>query len=201
MGWLIAIGAIALIAICPLGVCVIYGETGFLAWLLIGPFRISVYSDKKKKRDKAEPKKEKTARKKGASSAETSKKGGSLTDFFPIVQLLLALLGDFRRKIRVRNLELQLVLAGDDPCDLAVNYGKAWAAAGSLISILEQAFVIKKRDIRVDCDFTTTKTKVYARLDITITLGRLLSLGGVYGIRILREFLRISKLRKGGVAK
>ena len=94
------------------------------------------------------------------------------------------------------NLFLRLILAGDDPCDLAVNYGRAWAAVGNLMPQLERLFVIKKRDIQVECDFTAEEISVIAHVDITITLGRLLTLAVVYGIRVLFEFL--SMKRKGG---
>ena len=95
-------------------------------------------------------------------------------------------------------LEVNLVLAGGDPCDLATNSGKAWAALGNLRPRLERLFVIKKRDLEVECDFTSDETLITARLDITITLGRLIALAVRYGIRALREFLKIMKLRKGG---
>ena len=77
------------------------------------------------------------------------KKGGKVTDFLPLVKVALDFLGDFRRKLRIKHLELQLCMAGDDPCDLALNYGKAWAAVGNLIPQLERFFVIKKRDFSV----------------------------------------------------
>ena len=111
------------------------------------------------------------------------------------------MLGAFRRKLRVNVLELKLIMAGNDPCDLAVNYGKAWAALGNLLPRLERVLVIKKRDLEVECDFTSNETLVTARLDLTITLGRLLALGVVYGIRALITFLKIKKKRKGGAVK
>ena len=114
------------------------------------------------------------------------------------MKIALDFLGDFRRKLRVNNLELKLILAGDDPCDLAVNYGRAWAAVGNLLPRLERLFVIQKQNVEVQCDFTASETLVIARLDLTITLGRLLSLAVVYGIRALREFMILQKKRKGG---
>ena len=107
-------------------------------------------------------------------------------------------LGDFRRKLRVNHLELKLVMAGDDPCDLAVNYGRAWAAVGNLMPQLEKIFVIKKRDVEVECDFTATETLVIARLDLTITLGRLLAAVVRFAFRALKEFIQIKNKRKGG---
>lgn len=124
--------------------------------------------------------------------------GGSWTDFLPLVKTGLDFLGDFRRKLRLNVLELKLILAGGDPCNLAINYGRAWAAVGNLMPQLDRLFVIKKRDVEVECDFTASTTTVIARLDITITLGRLIGLAVGYGIRGLKEFLAIKKKRKGG---
>ena len=101
----------------------------------------------------------------------------------------------------MNRLELKLVMAADDPCDLAVNYGRTWAAVGNLFPLLERIFVIKRRNVEVECDFTATQTLITARMDLTITLGRILSLGVRYGIRALREYLQIMKLRKGGASK
>ena len=200
MGWLIAAAVITLLAIAPLGVWVRYDLDGLLLKLIAGPVKLTLIPGKKKEKPQEEEKKPaKTQVTKSAAPKE--KKGGSITDFLPLVQLALDLLGDFRRKLRVRRLELLLVMAGDDPCDLAGNYGRAWAAVGNLMPQLERLFVIKKKDVQVACDFTADKTTVFARVDITITLGRLLALVTVYGIKALREWIKINNLRKGGAVQ
>lgn len=206
MGWLITLGILTALAWLPLGVDVKYGETGPMALLVLGPARLTLYPWKKKpeekKTEKPEKAREKRAEKKkeepAAPAAGEEKKGGSLADFLPLVQVGLELLNGFRQKLRVDILELKLTLGGDDPCDLAVNYGKAWAALGNLWPRLERFLVIKKRDAEVQCDFTASETKIYTRLKLTITLGRLLALGAVYGVKGLREFLKLRKKRKGG---
>ena len=201
MGWLIAAGVLVLLAILPIGVSIIYNTYGLLGRLIAGPVKITVFPSKKEKEEKKKkekPQKEAKQKAPSASAKSKEKKGGSFTDFLPIVDLALEFLGKFRRKLRVNRLELKLVMAGDDPCDLAVNYGKAWAALGNLMPQLERLFVIKKRNLEVECDFTAEKTLIFARLDLTITIGRILSLGVVYGIRILRQYLKIMKTRKGG---
>ena len=114
------------------------------------------------------------------------------------MRLVLDFLVNFRRKIRVNWLELKLILAGGDPADLAQNYGKAWAALGNLMPQLDRFFVIRKRNLEVECDFVSSETVIIARLDITITLGRLVGLATVYGFRGVREFLKLMKIRKGG---
>ena len=91
-----------------------------------------------------------------------------------------------------------MILAGDDPCDLALNYGRAWTALGNLMPTIERYFVVKKRDLEVECDFTSQSTLIYARVDLTITVGRGLSLGAWHGFRLMREYFRIMNQRKGG---
>ena len=210
MGWLIAFLIIFLLAILPLGASVKYNSDGPLVRVIAGPIRFTVFPMKKKekkekKEKKPKEKKEKTKKEpqksKEKPKEEKKEKGGSLLDFLPLVQVGLDLLNDFRWKLRLNRLELKLIMAADDPADLGINYGRAWAAVGNLVPMLERSFVIKKKDIEVECDFTTSETLVIARLDITITLGRLIALAVVNGIRGLREFLKIMKKRKGGAVK
>ena len=129
---------------------------------------------------------------------KSEESGGDWKDFLVFVPIVLDFLGSFWRKLRVNRLELHLVLAGGDPCDLAVNYGRAWAAVGNFMPHLERILVIKKRDIRVECDFTGSKTAVTAGMDLTITLGRLLAVTVIFALRALKEYLNMKKTRKGG---
>ena len=202
MGWIIALLILFLLAILPLGASVLYDEDGPRVRIVAGPVKIQVFPMKKKaKKDK--PKKE--AKKKPAKAEKPAKKpapkpksGGSWTDFLPLVRIALDLLNDFRRKLRVNELKLHLTMAGDDPCDLAVNYGRMNASLAALIAQLERFLVIKKRDVHIDCDFAADETVNLARLDLTITLGRILSIAAVYGVRGLKTFLNIKKQREGG---
>lgn len=216
MGWLIAFAIIFLLAILPLGASVKYNSDGPLVRVIAGPIRFTVFPMKKKEKKEKKPKEKKQKKakkvKKEKPKKETEKsnkttkeekkeKGGSILDFLPLVKVGLDFLNGFRWKLRVNRLELKLIMAADDPADLGMNYGRAWAAVGNLLPRLEQNLVIKKRDIEVECDFTTSETLVIARLDITITLGRIIALVVVTGIRALREFLKIMKKRKGGAVK
>jgi len=226
MGWLIAFGILFLLAILPLGVSVRYDEDGPLVKVIAGPVKITVFPRPKKDKKEKKPKKtEKTGKQPpeepvkqaeptkteqpakdpstGAAKEEkpAKKSGGPITDFLPLVQVALDMLGAFGRRLRVNVLELKLIMAADDPCDLAVNYGRAWAAVGNLMPRLERVLVIKKRDIEVECDFETNQTRVIARLELTITLGRIIGTAVVYGVKALIEFLKIKNKRKGGASK
>jgi hypothetical protein len=200
MGWLIALGILVLIAILPVGVSLRYSAQGFYLYLLFGLVKIKIFPAKSKEKKEKPAEEQQPEPKKAAVQKQPEKKdsGGKLTDFMPLVQIVLDFLGNFRRKLRVNRLELKLTMAADDPCDLAINYSRAWAAVGNLMPLLERIFVIKKRDVQVQCDFAASEPVIVARLDITITIGRIFGLGVKYGFLALRELLKISKLRKGG---
>ncbi len=200
MGWLIALAVLVLLAWLPLGVTAKYNSDGFFLKVIAGPLRIAILPKREKKAKAAKEKpaqKDESATQKPAPTKE-KEKGGPITDFLPLVQTALDLLNAFRRKLRVNRLELKLIMAADDPCDLAVNYGRAWAAVGNLMPLLERCFVIKKRDVEVECDFQSNQTLIIARLDLTITLGRLLGILVWYGVRALKQFISIQNKRKGG---
>ena len=211
MGWGIFFVCLLVLAWIPLGIRVSYGEAGFEARVIAGPVKITLFPRKKrKKKPKTTDSSEKTTEETTKASSEKKRpktettgkdepgmqSGGSLDRFVPWIRLALDFLGALQRKIRLDNLYLHVVLAGDDPCDLAVNYGRAWAAVGDLLPKLERIFVIRKRDIQVGCDFAAEKITVAARGDMTMTLGRTLCLGTIYGIRALKIILK----RKGGAA-
>ena len=205
MGWLIFLAILVLLAILPLGASVLYDADGPRVRIVAGPVKIQVFPMKKKpKKDKTKKEKPQKEQKKPAQAGEEQKPfpkpktGGSWTDFLPLVQVVLDLLNDLRRKLRVNHLLLHLTLAGDDPCDLAVNYGRMNASLAALFAQLERVLVIQKRDVHVDCDFTASETVILARLDLTITLGRILSIAVRYGVRGLMTFLKIKKQREGG---
>ena len=185
MGWLIVLCILVLLAITPVGVHAGYNSEGILLQIVAGPVRITILPAKKKekktKEKKPKPEKKKPVKEaKPAPAAEQkTEKGGSVTDFLPLLQIVFDFLGEFRRKLRVDRLELKLILAGGDPATLG----------------------IKKRDVAVECDFTGSKTLIIARLQITITIGRIVSMAVRYAIRGLRGYLKIVNKRKGGNVK
>ena len=229
MGWWIALAVLVGLAILPLGVRVRYMDEEPSLAVLAGPIPIQLYPQRKKKakpsqketvpvekepshqqpeqEPKPTPPKAPDTEPKPTEPKEIQvppttppKKGMEVKDLLEYLPMVLDFLGEFRRKLRVNRLELRLILAGSDPCDLAVNYGKAWAAVGNLMPLLERAFVIQKRDVEVECDFTASKTTVMGRMDLTITLGRLLAVAVKFALRALKVYLNMKK-RKGGAVQ
>jgi hypothetical protein len=217
MIWWILLAILVLILILPLGVRINYDEDGAIVCVLIRPFHIQVFPVKKKekpkkKEPKEEPKEEQPKEEAVSEPVESQpksaiiddddeeeetepsneKKGGSLTDFLPLVELALKFVGEFFGKtLHIDVLYLKMTMAGGDPADLAINYGRTWAALGNLWPHIDKMFTIKKRDIQLQCDFEGSQTLVNARVEITITLARLLGLVFHYGFRIGVRFLKI----------
>lgn len=213
MGWGIALGVIVLfvtlLMVCPIGFSVGYNAKGFGIYFLAGRVRLPIPVKKitgwvqqlieKQGKKPKKPKEQETTEQKQEKPKE-EETGGSWTDFLPMVRLLPDVLNDLRRKIRVNCLQMHLVLAEDDPCDLALNYAKAWAAVGNLMPRLEHIFVIKKKNIAVDCDFLASKTLVTARLDVTMTPVRMLALFLRFAFRGIVQLVKILNSRKGGAS-
>lgn len=214
MGWLIALGVLVLVGFIRIGIQARYDADGPLIRLILGPVNLQLVPGKKKTGKEDKNKTDKPA-KKAKSGIENElptqppdepkiqekKSGGALTDFLPLVRVALDFLGDFITRIRFQDLFLKLILAGDDPCDLAVNYGRAWAALGNLGPALDNVLYIKKRDLEIQCDFEARETLVSAGVDITITIGRTLYLLVRYGYRAVKEYIKLKNKRKGGAVK
>lgn len=207
MGWLIALGVLFLIASIPLGVFVRYDSQGLLVRIVAGFLRFTVFPLKKRKKQKKDPSEnqKKESPKESTINQEKKenppKKGGSIRDFLPLIQILLDFMNQFRKKLTIRQLQLKLILAGEDPCDLAVHYGRAWAALANFMPALENAFTIKKRDCEVECDFTATETLVKAQAELTLRFWEICQLGIVYGFLLMKELLILKKKRKGGAVE
>ena len=194
MGWLIAVAILALFALLPVGLELRYDSMGPRVAFVIGPGRVQLYP---------RPKKEKTHsadKQKGMKSSSKKKTaGGSVSDFLPLMRLVLDFLADFRTRLIVDNLQLTLILADTDPCNLALNYGKGWAVLGNLMPLLDRVLIIKKRNLEVECDFTATKTTIIAGADLILRVWQLAVLVVTHAPGVIKEYSSIVNKRKGGV--
>lgn len=190
IGLCIFAACILLILLMPCGIYAAYGPAGAEAKLIVGALRIDLL---KKRVKKTNNKKSKKIQKK-----EHSAPKGKLTDFIPILKLVIEFLPDFRRKLVIKNLQFKLILAGGDPCDLSVNYGRTWSAVGNIFPLLESWFTIQKRNIEIECDYTADATVVDAAIDLRLRFATLLHMVLHHGIRILIKYFKITKNAKDG---
>lgn len=194
MWWVLLILAIlTLICFIPVGITLKYDHSGFKLFFKVGFFRFSLLDDKKKKAKRQTGSKSSKAGKKTAKS-----QGGKITDFIPVAKAIYAFLNCLRKRIVVTNLRFKITLAGSDPCDLSVLYGRTWAAVGAFQPHLNRFLKIRKQKINVQCDYTAEHTTVLCYVDTSISIVRLLNLILKHGTKISDEYEKMKNQRKGG---
>ena len=201
MTLLVIFAVLVLIGCIPVGVDARYSADGVFLTAKLGPFRLQMLPQKPKEKPKKRKPQQKQPKKTPAKAEPKEKKpnpllSGGVDGLMQLLDLAFDTLGDLRRKLRVNELTLYVLIGGaDDPAKAAMGYGRAWAAIGAITPSLERLFVIKKRDIRPALDYTISNTQIDAHLVTTITIGRSLALALRAGIR----FLKILNERKKAV--
>ena len=201
MTLLVILAVLVLIGCIPVGVDARYSADGVFLTAKLGPFRLQLLPQKPKKKPKKRKPQQKQPKKTPAKAEPQEKKpnpllSGGVDGLMQLLDLAFDTLGDLRRKLRVNELTLYVLIGGaDDPAKAAMGYGRAWATIGAITPSLERLFVIKKRDIRPALDYTISNTQIDAHLVTTITIGRSLAFALRAGIR----FLKILNERKKAV--
>lgn len=188
-GWIIVAAVLIALALLPIGVHALYDST-FRLWVVIGFLKIPIISDKK---PKEKSKKEVKSKKKSEEAPEKKQNGLFRIDlkhhWKDYLSIVLKLLNGLRRKLLLRELTFLAYFGGEEPDERALNYGRAWAAIGSTMPLLEQAFRIRKRDVRAVYDEKAEQIHLYLSLQISILLGQLIHLA----FQALRRFIVIQK--------
>lgn len=200
--WMIVLliaAVLVLIGCIPVGVDASFDGEVHLA-VKIGLIRLRLLPAKPKrprKEKKPRPAKKKPAEKKPAAPKKPLFSGDP-GELRALLQLAVRTLGDLRRKLRVEVLTLFVYFGGgDDPAKSAIQYGRAWAILGGITPLLDQLFVIQKRQIEPRFRPNEQKMRVEGHLVLTMTIGRALALG----LRAGFGFLRIVSNKKKGDAE
>ncbi len=187
-----------------LGVLAGYMPGGPFVKIRVGPAYIQAFPRKADpvKQEKRKRKKQRKKEKKAAGKAKKRSRSkpkrklnipgllGMAADMLPV---LLDAAEKFRRKLRVDCLELDMTWGGRDPADTAIRYGQTWAAVETLLAFLENAAVIKRRQVTIRADFRREKPQAFGRAGISLTLAQLIAIGTVAGVRGLNVFLKHRK--------
>lgn len=165
--FLVILAILLALMLLPLGVAILYEESGLAAWIKVGPipFQIFPRSEKAKPKKKAPPKEDKA-----------EKKGGKLELVKAALPLIKPTLAGVKRRLVIRDLELLVTWAAANPADAAIGYGYANAALGMLWAVIDENFKVKKSRLGTRVDFDTQSPTVYLKATVTTNLWRLLTL-------------------------
>lgn len=172
-----------------------YGEGGACLTVALGS--IPVFRLPRPEAAKQAPKEKRTKDKKKKKKKEEDKekpKGGSEPGFRKELEIIGRSLGKLKRRLVIDELTLWYLSAGDDPAATALAYGAANAAAAALARAVESLFRVKERDIRAAVSFTETKPRVYARLQLSVSLGILIWILGKAALE--RAWAKLTRTRK-----
>jgi len=196
-GWIIAGIILALlIAICLLriGVTARYSEAGLEVWAKLGFYRRKVYpaEEGKKRAEKEKPPK---AQKDEEKDREKEEKGGPVELFKKYYDLALNLLKSLKKAVRIDLLRVRFVAAAkDDAAKAAILYGKAWAAEGIILAVLENNIKVLKKEINIVVDYQADKPSIFCHVAVSASVGGLL----LVGFRVIKDLLKIKMNEKGG---
>ena len=197
MGWIVGGIFLVLLAMMPIRLLVAYSLQGVSVKLKVGFLTFSVLPRKSGgKQKKADESGEAATSGSNAEKQRTKQNKPDISAYLRVLKLVLDLLIRLRNKAVMKRFDFLLILAGGDPSDLAVLYGRTQGAFAVLFGQIEAAFNIKKRNIRIECDFTADKTVFEGFTDISITFGKLLYLAVRYGTVILKEYFTIINNKK-----
>ena len=181
-----------LISLLRIGGRVKYGQAGLSVTVLVGFFKIRVLPPKAKKE---KPPKGRT-RKQPPSVAEKHKKRpkegqpGTLSRLMKLLPVVGQACGALKRKIRVDDLELELIWGGSDPAAIALGFGQANAALGMIWPIFDHNFKVKRHNFRIGLDYDRREPAVEVQAAVTLTVGQIFALGIHYGVKALAVWIR-----------
>jgi len=188
----IIIGVFALIAIfliLRIGIVAQYSDDGFMAEVIAGPRSIRLYPRPPKEK---KPKKEKKPEKRPPKRPEPEKKGGKIDDFRDIWAFARNIILRLRLRLRVDELIIHIMAAGEDPVAVALSYGGVSAAMGMITPVLEHNFNIKKRDIKSTFSFELKEPCIYLRAKLTMAIWQVLYVG----LPVILDYMKTKRTKE-----
>lgn len=143
------------------------------------------------KRAPEKPKPKKKAAKKPRAKINREQILYSLETLPPILGRALKRTG---RRLRLTPLKVHLLVAGPDPADTALLYGRLEAALGAALPALHRLVRIKDQDVRLFLDFQREQMDLIADVGLSLRPWDLVSVGLRAGGSLLKWYLRFRKL-------
>ena len=187
---LIILVVLWLISLIRIGGRVRYEEAGLFVWALAGPVKLQLLPGKPKKK---KPKKEKKPKEK---EPKPEGQPGTLSRLMQLLPIVGQACGALKRKIRIDDLNLDLIWGGSDPAAIALGYGQANAALGMLWPLFDNNFKVKRHSFQIGMDYGRTQPAVELEAAVTFTVGQIVVLGVHYGVKALVTWIKSGRPAK-----
>ena len=184
-----------LLAIMQVGIKLTYDGENAGIRLRAGFFRFALPEKKDKKPKVMKAKKEKKlpeSDKKKKDPVKSAKTKAWVKAVMAHFGDIMSLLGKVLRSPTLDVLKLHILVGASDPEVCAMNYGKFQAMAGAALPVVENIFGIRKRDIRIDCDFMKDNNEMNVHAEITVRVYEIIAIA-VAGMKLLINLYRTQK--------
>lgn len=184
-----------LISLIRVGGRVSYGQAGLFAYLLMGPVKLQLFpmanASEGNWRSKAKkPKKEKPPMAEKHKKEPGEGRPGTLSRLMKLLPVVGQVCGSLKRKIRIDELELEVIWGGTDAAAVALGYGRANAALGMLWPVFDHNFKVKRHSFQISADYGRTEPAAELRAAVTMTVGQMMTLGVHYGVKALFTWIK-----------
>ncbi|MCI8915245.1 MAG: DUF2953 domain-containing protein [Oscillospiraceae bacterium] len=184
-----------LISLIRVGGRVSYGQAGLFVYLLMGPVKLQLFPTANASGGNGRPKAKKPKKEKPP-MAERHKKEpregqpGTLSRLMKLLPVVGQACGSLKRKIRIDELELEVIWGGTDAAAVALGYGRANAVLGMLWPVFDHNFKVKRHSFQISADYGRTEPAAELRAAVTMTVGQMMTLGVHYGVKALFTWIK-----------
>lgn len=175
-GWIILGVLLALLAavlLIPAALRATYEQGVLTVRVRWGPVRRTLWPAPEKPAPRGK-KRSSRAKKKAENAKKTEKRKLTREQLLYALETLPPILGRALkrtgRRVRIAPLKLHLLVAGEDPADTALLYGRIQAALAAGLPVLHRLVRIREQDIQLFLDFQTEQLDCIADVGVSIRL-------------------------------
>lgn len=114
------------------------------------------------------------------------KKSFETKQMLDIIKPALKALGRFRRKLSVDYLRIHYCVATGDPASTAIAFGIVNSALGTIIPMVDAAFIIRNRDVGFSADFLSDSSNFDFWITATFQVWEIIYIAAAFGIDLLK---------------
>lgn len=167
----------------------------------LGPLRVDVLQLQRKlepwlARRKQRPKKQKAETEKEKKPKEPWYAPQQMEKYLELMGRMLEpvrqALVQFGHSVRLQRLEIDMVVAGEDPAVTGMLYGWGCTLLGGICGAVDSCCTIRRGRVTLTPDFTSNQYSVQADVVASIRIWRLLAIG----IRLMQEYIKRRPVRE-----